>query len=231
MLAPNRFPLGFLPPPERILLGRRSVIRRFDQGDVLFLAGDFPARVHVVLHGVVKLVTRDERGRETIVALAARGGLLGEVAALDRAPQPVDAVAATAVTVASYDAEEFIEAIARSPRACLGLAAHLAGRTRAMCDLMHERNTAPAPARLAGRLLHIAQLLGTTESGAFELDLPVPQKDLGAFAGMSRELACRTLRRLQRDGVLHYRSRRLHILRPDVLERIRCGARAAGPFR
>lgn len=231
MLAPHRSPLGLLPLPERILLARRSVIRRFDQGDVLFLAGESPARVHVVSYGVVKLVARDERGRETIVDLVARAGLLGEIAALDRAPQPVDAIAATGVTAVSYDAEEFLDAFARSPRACLALAAHLAGRSRAMCDLMHERSTAPAPARLAGRLLHLAQLLGSVEAGALELDLPVPQKELGAFAGMSRELACRTLRRLQREGVLHYRARRLRIMRPDALERIRCGARAAGPSR
>jgi len=231
VIAPRRSPLGLLPLPERILLAQRSVIRRFNRADVLFLAGEASTRVYVMLHGVVKLIARDEQGAETITAFVARGGLLGEVAALDRAPQPVEAIAATGVTVVSYDAEEFVDAFARSPRACLALAAHLAGRTRAMCDLMHERSTAPAPARLAGRLLHLARLLGTTEAGTLELDLPVPQKDLGAFAGMSREMACKTLRRLQREGVLHYRERRLRILRPDVLERIRCGARAAGPSR
>lgn len=231
MFAGHHSPLGLLPLPERNLLARRSVIRRFDEQDVLFLAGEGSARVHTVLYGIVKLVTRDERGAESIIALVARGGLLGEVAALDHRPQPLDAIAATSVTVVSYDAEQFVDAFARSPRACLGLAAHLAGRTRSMCDLMHERSTAHAPARLAGRLLHLARLLGTLEKGALEFDLPVPQKDLGAFAGMSREMACKTLRRLQREGVLDYDERRLRILRPDALELIRCGARVSGLSR
>lgn len=231
MFAFDRSPLGLLPLPERILLARRSVIRRLDERDVLFLAGEEPARMHVVLRGVVKLVARDEMGGETIIALVARGGLLGEVAALDHRPQPLDAVAATGVTVAGYDAQQVVDALARSPRACLGVAAHLARYTRGMCDLVHERSTAPAPARLAGRLLHLGGLLGTVERGALEFDLPIRQKDLGSFAGMSREMACKTLRRLQREGVLDYDERRLRILRPDALERIRCGARVAGPYR
>lgn len=231
MFAFHQSPLGLLPLPARILIAQRSVIRRLDEREVLFLAGEEPVRVHVVLRGVVKLVARDEMGGETIIALVARGGLLGEVAALDRKTQPFDAVAATGVTVVGYDAQQLIDAFARSPRACLGLAAYLAGRTRGMSDLMHERSTASAPARLAGRLLHLGGLVGRAERGALELDLPVGQKDLGSFAGMSREMACKTLRRLQREGVLDYAERRLRILRPDVLERIRCGARVAGPSR
>lgn len=231
MFAFHRYPLALLPLSERVLLAQRSVMRRLDERDVLFLAGEKPARLYVVVRGVVKLVARDERGAETIIALVARGGLLGEVAVLDQRPQPLDAIAATNATVVSYDAEQVVDAFVRSPRACLGLAAHMAGRTRAMCDLMHERSAGEASARLAGRLLDLARLLGKLEKGAVELELPVRQKDLGAFAGMSREMACKTLRRLQDEGVLHYKERRLRILRPDTLEQIRCGARVAGPSR
>jgi CRP-like cAMP-binding protein len=58
----------------------------------------------------------------------------------------------------------------------------------------------------------------------------VAQGDLGRLAGISRESTCKALRSFQSQGLLDYRGRRLRILRPDVLERIRCtGRMARGP--
>jgi CRP-like cAMP-binding protein len=89
-----------------------------------------------------------------------------------------------------------------------------------------ERTSSEVPARLAGRLLDLGDLLGRIHQGALEIDLPVAQGDLGRLAGISRESTCKALRSFKSQGLLDYRGRRLRILRPDALERIRCAGRA-----
>lgn len=217
--------LAALAPADRALLAERSVTRRLEPGDILFLAGDRGSRVHVVTRGVMKLSARDGQGRETILGLAVPGDLLGELPILDDLPQPLDAVASTPAVVIGVDGATLLEGLHRAPRAALELARGVAARARWVCDTALERTSAEVPARLAGRLLDLADLVGRVNDGAIELDVAMPQADLAGIAGMCRESACKTLGKFKHRGMVEYHGRRLRILRPDLLERIRCGAR------
>lgn len=216
---------------DRDRLLARGVRRDLARGDTLAFAGAAPERVHLVVSGVLKLVGRDLEGNETILGLCLPGDVAGALAAIDRRPQPYDYVAATAVTAVGIDAGLFEEVLAANPRACLALARLLGARVRWLCDATLERTSAHVPSRLAGRLLDLAELLGRQHGGAIDVDLPFPQRDLGGLAGMCRESACKTLSRWKSEGTVDYAGRRLRILRPDVLYRIRCAGRGAGPSR
>ena len=210
---------------DRDLVLERTVPRALGRGDRLYLAGDHEPRNHFLLDGVMKLTARSYEGDESILLLAVPGELLGEVAALDDLGQPLDAVAATDCDLLGVARDLLLDVLERNPTAALAVAAQLAQRVRWMCDTAIERSSSEVPARLAGRLLDLADLLGRMESGAVEVDLPLPQHELASLAGMCRESACKTLRRFKDEGLLDYRGRRLRILRPDLLERIRCAGR------
>ncbi len=212
---------------ERLLA--RSVERSLRRGETLTFAGEPPTRVHVVLEGVVKLVGRDVDGNESILGLCLPGELAGAMPALDGRPQPYDYVAATALRVLGVDASLFADVLARNPRACMAMTRLLTLRIRWLCDAALERTSAPVPARLAGRLLDLAEMIGSRTGETIDVDLPFPQRDLGGLAGMCRESACKTLSRWKSQGTIDYRGRRLRILRPDVLRRIRCAGRGAEP--
>ena len=218
--------IDLLDPPDRRRVLDRSVCRRLSRGEPLYLAGDASRRAHVVRSGVLKLTARSLEGDETILCLATPGEIAGDLALLDGGSQPLDAVAATTVHVLGIDASVLTEALARNPAATRALARQVGRRTRWILEAMLERTTGQVPARLAGRLLHLAELLGERRGPAIEMNLPLPQRDLGNFAGMCRESACKTLKRFRDEGLVDYRGRRLRILRPDSLERIRCGGRA-----
>ncbi|HVM35307.1 MAG TPA: Crp/Fnr family transcriptional regulator [Actinomycetota bacterium] len=181
--------------------GRRSL----SPGSVLHRAGEPAGAVHLVERGALKFVDRDEDGRETIVGIALPGDCAGDVAATDGGPQPFDAVAVLPSTVAVLD-----------PSAGTSLvAASLARRARRLAAMVHERSAANAGARVAACLLDLA------DRG--QLRIPLPQEDLGRLAGASRETVCKELKRLRAAGAVAYRGRTLRILRPDLLERLRCG--------
>ena len=220
-----------LAAPDRRRLFDRAVPRTLAPGETLCFAGARPTRVHLVTRGLLKLVGRDLDGNQTILGLCVPGDLAGAAPALDGVAEPYDYVAATSTAVVGFDAELFADAMARNPRACLALVRTLAARIRWLCDATQERTSAHVPARLAGRLLDLAELIGRQQESYIELELPFPQRDLGGLAGMCRESACKTLRRWKSQGTVDYEGRTLRIRRPDVLRAIKCAGRGAGPSR
>jgi CRP/FNR family cyclic AMP-dependent transcriptional regulator len=221
--APRPTLLDALDPSERARLLERSVPRHLAPGTILSLAGQTASRVHLVENGVVKLTARDGEGRETILALAVRGDVLGDLAAIDQRPQPVDSIAATPCDLIGLDSQVLSDVLARNPAAAFAMTRSLASRLRWVCGTALERTSASVPARLAGRLLELADLLGRVDDDAVEIEVPLGQADLGRLAGMCRESACKTLRQFKQGGLIDYRRSRLRILKPDALEAIRTG--------
>ena len=215
--------LAALTETDRRDLLDRAVPRSLARGDSLHLAGDPAQRIHLVVGGVVKLCARDGEGDETILGLALPGMVVGDIAAVDEGAQPLDSVAATSVDALGFEADRFIEVVFRNPGAANELARMTAERTRWMIETAIERTSGEVTTRLAGRLLDLAEMLGRRRGATIELELPVGQRDLGKLAGICRESTCKTLRRFKAAGVVDYEGRRLRILRPDSLRRMKCG--------
>jgi CRP/FNR family cyclic AMP-dependent transcriptional regulator len=222
---PRSAVIDALCPRDRSRLIDRAVPRFLVAGERLYLAGHRVDRVHLVCSGVIKMTAGDAEGRETILCLGLTGDVIGDIAALSGVAQPLDAVAVIRTAVLGFDADLFAQLLGSNPAAGLELARALAQRSRWIIDTALERTGSELPARLAGRLLDLADLVGRMRNGAVELEVPLPQADLGGLAGMCRESANRTLKAFKKEGAVDYRGRRLRILRPDVLERIRCNGR------
>lgn len=223
--------IGKIEEPRRRGLLDRGCVRDLRRGEYLFFKGDPARRVWSIESGVMKLCLSDEAGRMDLLGVAPTGDILGELAATDGDTQPFDAVAATPCTLISLDAALFMETVLSSPAASGELCAQMAARARSVMEAVTERTNGDITARLAGRLLDLAEVLGRMSAGTIEMEVPLAQEDIGRLAGMCRESTCRTMRRLKKDGILDYHGHRLRILRPDALERLRCGGRAARPSR
>ena len=215
-----------LPPKDRHRLLDRGVARALDRDETLHFAGERSERIHLVTDGVLKFVAREGGGNETILGLSAPGDVVGELATVDGLAQPLDVIAATEARVVGFDAEVFLDAITTCPEASRVLLELEAARLRWIYSSALERSASEVPARMAGRLLDLADMIGRVEGGAVALDMPLQQTELGRLAGVCRESACKTLRRFKSQGIVDYRGRHLRILRPDALERIRCAGRA-----
>ncbi len=210
--------LAELPSAELELVLDRAVPRHLPRGELLYVSGGDHGRVHFLQRGIIKLVAVAFEGRETIVGIALPGDLIGEVTAVDPGPQSLDAVAATDCDLLGVDARLLIEIVCRNDRAARALARSLARQLRWATETILERSAAAASHRLAGRLMHVSARVGHTR-------LRLTQKDLALLAGVSRESACRALGDLKRKGVVHYNRAGLRVLRPDLLDRLRCARR------
>lgn len=217
--------LDALTPHDRDLLLDRAVHRPAARNELIFIRGEHSDRVHLIERGLVKLVGRNRGGDETILALALPGEFLGEVSTLDRVGEPFDAVASSECLLLSIDGEMFMEVLARDGGAALALAEQIGARLRWIADTTVERTSSDVAGRVAGRLLDLADLLGREDDGILSVDIPFPQEDIGRLAGVCRESVCKTLGGFRRRGLVDYSGRRLRILRPDMLEKLRCRGR------
>jgi CRP-like cAMP-binding protein len=190
-------------------------------GDRLCVAGERDLGLYLVRSGLLKLIGNSVSGRESIICLAFPGEIVGEVAAFDGRPQPLDVVAATRSELVAISTQSLVRAMLEIPGAAVAAGALMARRSRWMCDTAVERNIRHAPARLAGRLLGLAQHCGAGLGEPIEIGLPLAQSDIGKLAGMCRESACRALKGFQEAGAIDYRRSQLSILNPQVLEEIR----------
>ena len=218
--------LDALSDRDRHRLLDRSVPRVIEGDETIHFAGERSQRMHAVTAGVFKFVARDGSGSETILGLAAPGDIVGDLPWIDGLAQPFDVVAATTSEIVGVDSELFFETVMGTPAAATALLELQATRLRWIYSTCLERSAGGVPARVAGRLLDLADMIGRVEDGAVEINMPLPQADFGRLAGVCRESACKTLRRFKHAGMVDYRGRRLRILRPDMLERIRCAGRA-----
>lgn len=219
--------LSLLPAAESRTLAWGATRRRIARDEVLFLSGEPCDRIYLIKHGLIKLCVRDPEGRQGVLDVVAGGDLLGASSAILREPHHHDAIGVTGASVLALDAGSTLRALSARPETARALLSTLAREARNLAQMSIERTSGSIRARVAGRLLHLSDLLGADRAGTIDVRLPLCQEELGHFAGVSRERTNRELNRLRRLGVLEYGDGRLRIYRRDVLERLRCGERVA----
>ena len=213
---------------DEITSSARSVA--FQRGGKLFLTGDEPVCAYLVVRGVAKLIHGDEQGREMILAVCFPGQIVGLSALLLGQVHRHDAYGAAAGTALVMTTDTIERVTAKSPDAARAVSVELARWTQRFEDAALERNSRVS-ARVAGRLLDLADAIGTDGEKGRYVQMPMPFADLARLSATSRETVSKTLHRFRREGLIDFRGRTMRIQRPDMLQRIRCGARASGPSR
>ncbi|MFA5785806.1 MAG: Crp/Fnr family transcriptional regulator [Actinomycetota bacterium] len=207
-------------------LGSSFRRKEFPPGAAIFRQGDPGGEMLVIFSGRVKIETTTPRGRRTVVALLGPGDLFGELSLIDGAPRMGDAVCMDRVEAWSLSASDFYPCLEAHPELASGFLRILASRLRDADAAFQDIVFLDIPARVAKRLLELAESHGTERDGAIELGMPLTQGELAKMVGASRERVNRALAGFAAAGLVEAHGRRYTIR--DV-----AGLRAAtkGPRR
>ena len=222
--------LEALPTAARQEIESRARTLTFGHGDRLFLTGDDPVCAFVVLRGVVKLVHGDSEGREMILAVGFPGRVVGLGALLLGECHRHDAYAMGRASALALTSDTIDRLLTQGAAFARVVNVELARWAQRFEDAAIERGSRVS-ARVAGRLLDLAAAIGTDGEKGRYVEMPMPFADLARLSATSRETVSKTLHRFRREGLIDFRGRTMRIQRPDMLERIRCGARASEPSR
>lgn len=202
-----------LSPAALDALAEGAVMRTYEPEAVIWLAGDEPRGLFVVLEGEVKIV-RSTEGRQHVIHRGGAGATLGEVPLFAGGTYPATAIAVGPVRCLVLPRARIDGAIVAHPELGRLFLRHLAGRVRDLVDRVDERSSTDVRTRVARRVLESAD-----PAGAW-FTLGITQEALAEELGTVREVVVRALAELRASGTIESDGRgRYRVLDADRLER------------
>ena len=186
-----------LAPDALRTIAARGVARRFGAGETLWLAGDEPRGLFVVIEGRVRVV-RDADGRPFAVHEEGAGGTLGEIPLFAGGSYPATAIAAEPTLCVALGREAIGAAVAADPELAFRLLARLSRRVRALVERLESHGTHSVERRTAALLL--ARAAEARAEGRDSFTLGATQGEAAAEVGTVREVLVRVLRRFRESG-------------------------------
>jgi CRP/FNR family cyclic AMP-dependent transcriptional regulator len=185
-----------------------SQTRTLVRGDVLFNEGDPPDALYLVTSGRIAIAMSNPIDRrESVVALMEPG----ELGLLDNGPRSAMARALERSELIEVPFGPVREMLESDPRLLWNFTRLLAGRLRAMDEVLADSVFLDVTGRTAKRLLELA-------NGSDEFQLPVTQEELAGMVGASRERVNKAIASFIRLGWLQQQDRTYRIIQRDRLE-------------
>jgi CRP-like cAMP-binding protein len=209
--------LGAISDDERAAFRAAGRVRHLAKGEAIFHEGDDPGGVVAVIGGTVKVSLIGTGGREVLLKFSGPGELIGELAAVSDRPRTADVTAVNEVEAIFVRAGDFRRLALEYPRigelVFENLADLLAEADRQRIDFA----TRDVTARIAGRLVELAQTSGAPDERGVRITLPLSQDELAAWSGASREAVARSLHLLRELGWIETRRREIRVLDVEAL--------------
>ncbi|HMO95288.1 MAG TPA: Crp/Fnr family transcriptional regulator [Tepidiformaceae bacterium] len=195
--------------------------RHFKPRQVLFSEGDPVERVYLIVKGRVKVYQVAENGKEIILDVVGKGGVVGDMAVVADGERTACAMAIDDAMAVSISWEDFTHLLHQSPRLGVAMmelmAKRLAGMQRTFMNIVSK----PVSARLAD------VLLSRQEDGMVHLGLT--HQELAQTIGTSRETVTALLSRFVTLGAITPAADGYRISDEDLLEDIANGDVAVSP--
>ncbi len=213
----SRSVLAALPDEALDGLLKRSRAVNYQKGAEIYRRGDAGDSLMVILSGRVKITNITADAREVGLNFLGAGDLNGELAALDGGPRSANATALEPTEALVIWRRDLIPVLEQHPTAMLGIIATLAGKVRAMSAAVEQSNLNIA-AKAAGALLRLADRHGIAVAQGTRIEMKLSQRDLGNFAGLSRENMNRQLANLRDEGLIAIDGGEIVVLDREGLE-------------
>ncbi|MEG8013312.1 MULTISPECIES: Crp/Fnr family transcriptional regulator [unclassified Sphingomonas] len=192
---------------------------RLKPGEILMAEGGLSDTLFVVHYGWLHSSAKLSTGGRQILRFHYAGDLIG-TSSIAWSVASATLTAVSDSTVMELPKVELGRIFRQQPRLAGLLYAIAAAENVAMSDRLTSIGRKGATERLTTLLLDILARLRVTAGGVIDsYDLPLTQSDIGDALGLTKVHVNRTIRALERDGVIERNGRRLRLIDPDSLMR------------
>lgn len=185
---------------EQAYVRTHSEVRDFAAKTFLFHYGEKADYVVVVVKGSVKVQIPAGDNRGSLLAFQGPGDVLGELAAIDHKPHSGDVIAATKVKALVIPTTAFRTLLENSPRAAMWVLVRVVARLREADRGLAELSLTDITARVAARLVELAERYGSQTPEGILITLTIKQDELAAWVGSTRERVNRVLNMFRELG-------------------------------
>ncbi|MGC8880441.1 MAG: Crp/Fnr family transcriptional regulator, partial [Anaerolineae bacterium] len=184
---------------------------QYPAGAVILIEGDPCPGLWIVESGRVKASLLSPSGREHILAIYGPGEAINEMSAFDSASSAVTLQTLAETHLLVISCPVFQKLLDEHPEVAREALKQLAGRSRQLVAMIADLSLRTVTARLAGLLLDSAMHSG---------DATMTRGQMAARLGTVREVVSRSLRDLERLGLIRIERDRIVLLKPRELARL-----------
>ncbi|ALI01682.1 cAMP-activated global transcriptional regulator CRP [Pseudomonas sp. FW306-02-F02-AA] len=199
-----------LPPSLQDSLLSLARVRRLSPGQRLFKRGDPPCGLYAVLEGAIRVGAVSEQGKEALLSLIEPPHWFGEISLFDGQPRTHDAYGVGHCILLHIPQAALLTLLEEQPHYWRQLALLMSHKLRLTFINLEQLTLLPAPARVAHRLLMIADGYGEIEPARRTLQLP--QEQLALLLSLSRQTTNQILKELESQGILNLSYGEIEIL-------------------
>ncbi len=199
-------------------LAERAVVKHLRQGERLFIEGDEPRGLYVVVEGAIRAYRESDAGREQVIHVERAGATIAEVPLFDNGTFPSTAAAEEDSVVLFIDKRDVRRLCLEHPQFALSALEILAARLRRAAGLIEAISLHEVDQRLARFLAGEARLRGKPTDTGITFELALTNQQIAARIGTVREVVSRALSRLQQNDLIRIDGRRIIILNETALK-------------
>jgi len=207
---------------ERVRPGHQLRIRkvRFARGKALYRSGDKIESLYMIRSGCVKEIDDSTGRHDSVINFVLAGEMLG-IQSLGGGFSSTTSIAVEASSACVVPWGALNSLCANSPPVAgefIRLIAKASLPARDLLILIRDRE---AIERVAGFLLNVSGRLQIRGARGREFRLSMNRDDIAAYLGLRSETVSRCFTELGRRGLIKVRAKRVHILQPAELRRMR----------
>ena len=191
-------------------LFRNASIGSYKKGKLLFLEGELPNRLYIILDGWVKLYKGNSAGEETIVQMLTSGDMVAESAVFLNAPFPVSAQVAKEAQILTLPAPIIRENINSNNDLAINVLKAMSVHSQLLIQGLENIRLKSATERVGWFLLKLLLEQGRVPD---MVELPYDKSLIASYLDMKPETFSRTLKKFKQKG---FEIRKDSVILPQV---------------
>jgi len=195
-------------------LAQEARWRDYAAGEVVMLEGEALSGLYYLQSGWLKIVKISPGGREQVLRFIEAGNTFNEVSVFTQSPNPATAIALEPAGVWFIRQESVMRLLREQPGFAENIIAKMANRLLYLVSLVTDLSLRPVTARLARLILEGA------DGDVLVRPRWFTQAELAARLGTVPDVVQRSLRHLEKEGVIKVERQRIHILDADALSEL-----------
>lgn len=188
----------------------------YKKGQVIFEEGESINGVYCVKDGVCKLSKLSENGKDQVLKLVVKGGLLGKRSLVSEQITNLSATALTDMEMCFIPKSEIMADLAKNPNFTMDVLKTMAEDLKDSDDSLVDMAQKSVKKRMADTLLYILENFGTDDDG--RLNIVLSREDYASIVGTATESAIRILSQFKKEGFISTYGKQIKIDNPSGLK-------------
>lgn len=193
---------SYLPEKELHIAINKMKVKSFAKNEIVLLQNDANEYMYIVLEGEVKVVTFDNQGKETLLAIHQKGEYFGEISLIDEKATSATVVSKGKSIIAIISKNNFYDLIYNNKNVLNNLLKTFCFRIRGALETIRMLNNNQATTRIGLLFRKLLEQYGQKSNDGMVLHIKLTHQDIANMTGLTRQTVTRVIDDFKKDALI-----------------------------